>query len=240
MAGDLPPSRSSYLDRLPAFVQDGETPGDDAFLARFLLAFEHVLSGIGNVDDPGLEELLDGATGSTTGRTLTGIERFFDAGLRPGGAVLPPEQRAPAEFLEWLARWVGVALRPYMSEPQRREMIARAVPLYRKRGTRDGLAQLLSIQSSLRATITDASTPPRPGAPDVSKQGPHFFHVQVSLPQGSIDQIRRQREILVEILDAEKPAHTWYRLDVATPELQIGKTSHIGVDTLIGKPRYNP
>jgi phage tail-like protein len=233
MTVDEPPSRSTYVDLLPElFQEDGGTPGGD-FLGRFLLAFEHVLSGVGNVDDPGLDEVLDGATGRTTGRVLTGVERYFDPGLRTGGTVLPPEQRAPAPFLEWLAAWVGVALRVDMSEPQRREMIARAVPLYRKRGTREGLEQLLSIQSALGAMITDASTPPRPGAPDSKDFDPHFFHVRVTMPQGSIETLRRRRQIIEQILDAERPAHTWYRLDISTPELQVGKTSHIGVDTLI-------
>jgi P2-related tail formation protein len=230
-----PTRRSSYLEHLPALFQEEDTA---RFLGRFLLAFEHVLSGLGDVDDPGMEELLDGAVDLDEGRVLAGVERFFDAGVRGQGSVLPAEQRAPAEFLEWLGRWVAVAFRAHMSESQRREMIAKAVPLYRKRGTREGLEQLVAIQAALRATITDAAAPRPPGAPDLSARGPHFFHVQISLPSGSIEQRRRQREIVQDIVDAEKPAHTWYELDVIEPELQVGVTSRIGVDTLIGKPKY--
>ena len=227
-----PARSSSYLDQLPALFQEDDTA---RFLGRFLLAFEHVLTGLGDIDDPGMEELLDGAVNLDEGRVLAGIERFFDPGLRDQGSMLGPEQRAPAEFLEWLARWVAVSLRGHMSEVQRRETVARAVPLYRKRGTREGLEQLVAIQAALRATVTDASTP---GAEDLSGRGPHFFHVQISLPSGTIEQRRRQREIVEEIVDAEKPAHTWYELEVIEPELQVGVTSRIGVDTLIGKPKY--
>jgi phage tail-like protein len=229
-----PARTSSYLDLLPAFLQEGD---DGRFLGRFLLAFEHVLSGLGDVDDPGLEELLDGATDLDAGRVLAGIERFFDPGVRGAGTVLDAGQRAPLEFLEWLARWVGVSLRSHMGEAQRREMIARAVQLYRKRGTREGLEQLIGIQAALRATVTDAVTPSRPGGPDLSGRGPHFFHVQITLP--SIEQQKRQRAIVQEIVDAEKPAHTSYMLDVISPTLQIGVTSRVGVDTLIGKPDYH-
>lgn len=237
MATVDPARPSSYLAHLPALFQEDDTA---RFLGRFLLAFEHVLSGIGDIDDPGLEELLDGAIDLDAGRVLAGIERFFDAGVRAQGTLLDAEQRAPAEFLEWLGRWVAVSFRSHMTEGQRREMIARAVPLYRKRGTREGLEQLIAIQAALRATITDAATPLSAGAKDVSDRGPHFFHVQISLPSGSIEQRRSQREIVHAILDAEKPAHTWYELDVIEPELQIGVTSHVGVDTLIGKPKYAP
>lgn len=225
---------SSYLERLPAFLQEEDVHS----LGRMLLAFEHVLSGLGDIDDPGLEEVLDGTADPDSGRELAGIERYFDPGMRAGGSFAPPEQRAPAEFLDWLASWVGVTLRNDMPDSQRREAIARAVQLYRKRGTREGLEQLVAIQSALHATITDAGTPPRPGAPDLSDAAPHTFHVRVSLPSGSIEAIARQRALVEDILDAEKPAHTTYDLDVVTPQLQIGKASTIGVDTLIGKPDY--
>jgi phage tail-like protein len=232
---EIDPSRvSSYLDQLPALFQEG----DVEFLGRLLLAFEHVLSGIGDIDDPGLEELLDGAVEPSSGRVLTGVERYFDPGVRESAGLLPAEQRAPAEFLEWLASWVGAPLRSHMTETQRRELIARAVPLYRKRGTREGLEQLLAVQAGLQAKITDASTPPRPGAPDVSAGGPHYFHVQINMSQSSIEDIGRQSAIVHAILEAEKPAHTTYAVDFDSPELQIGVTSHVGIDTLIGKPRY--
>jgi phage tail-like protein len=233
-----PNRRSTYLDQLPALFQEDARPDAPTFLGRLLLAFEHVLTGLGDVDDPGLEEVLDGTTDPSSGRTLAGVERHFDPGVRAGGAVLPREQRAPAEFLEWLAGWAAVELRDHMSEAQRREMIARAATLYRKRGTREGLEQLIAVQTGLRAQITDASTPRPAGGPDVAGRGPHFFHVHVTLPGGAIETIRRQREIVEAILDAEKPAHTWYELEVSTPELQVDVHSQIGVDTLIGKPRY--
>ena len=234
-----PTRRSSYLDRLPAHFQEEDDASAPSFLGRLLLAFEHVLSGIGDVDEPGLEEVLDGATDRSDGRVLAGVERHFDPGVRAGGALLDEHQRTPEAFLEWLSRWVGVALRTDMTEVQRRETIARAAALYRKRGTREGLEQLLAVQASLAATVTDAASPPRPGAPDVAAEGPHFFHVLVTLT-GSPEAIGRQRAIVEAILDAEKPAHTWYRLEVVTPVLQVGVRSTVGVDTLIGKPDYRP
>jgi phage tail-like protein len=233
-----PTRRSGYLDQLPALFQEDARPGAATFLGRLLLAFEHVLTGLGDVEDPGLEELLDGTVDAASGRTLAGIERHFDPGVRAGGTVLPPEQRAPVEFLEWLAGWAAVELRSHMSEGQRREMIARAATLYRKRGTREGLEQLIAAQTGLHAQITDASTPRPAGGPDVSDRGPHFFHVHVTLPDGAVESIRRQRQIVEAILDAEKPAHTWYELEVSTPELQVNVHSQIGVDTLVGKPKF--
>src|SRR4051812_12108505 len=104
-----PTRRSDYLDHLPAFFQEGD---DEGLLSRLLLAFQHVLSGVGDVDDPGLEEHLDGAVDPNDGRVLAGIERIFDPGLRPDGVLAGETERAPDEFLEWLSGWVAITLRP--------------------------------------------------------------------------------------------------------------------------------
>lgn len=56
--------------------------------------------------------------------------------------------------------------------------------------------------------------------------------VRLATPQPDI--IARQRRLVSAIIDQEKPAHTHYDLDVVTPALQIGVTSQIGVDTLLG------
>ena len=50
------------------------------------------------------------------------------------------------------------------------------------------------------------------------------------------------QEVVTAIIDMEKPAHTFYVLDVVTPIFQIGVHSTIGVDTLLGSkaPQNNP
>jgi hypothetical protein len=40
--------------------------------------------------------------------------------------------------------------------------------------------------------------------------------------------------VVTAILDMEKPAHTYYALEVETPTLQLGVHSTISVDTLLG------
>ena len=41
-------------------------------------------------------------------------------------------------------------------------------------------------------------------------------------------------ERIAALIDLEKPAHTFYDLDLQFPTMQIGVTSTIGVDTLLG------
>ena len=224
---------SSYLDHLPAMFREGGDAGP-GFLGRYLLAFEQVLTGVGDPARPGLEEKLDGIAAAG----LAGVERHFEPG--PG---LPEGQRAPTEFLEWLAGWVAIAFRADVDELRRRELIARAVPLYRLRGTKQGLAALLGIYTRMGVSIDERTTRfqvgvhSRVGVDTVLEGGaPHHFRVTVRLPLGTPEEIHRQRQIATAVVDAEKPAHTHYELDIETPVLQVGVTSRVGVDTLLGEP----
>src|SRR5262245_65574686 len=115
-----PSAVSSYLMLLPSIFSDDPT----RFLGRFLLAFEQVLTGLdGGEPSPekGLEE------------SIAGIATLFDA------------QETPEEFLPWLAGWVALGLRADWSVAQKRDFLAQIVPLYRRRGTQDNLARLLTI-----------------------------------------------------------------------------------------------
>ena len=125
-----PQAVSSYLQNLPAIFSE------DPFLGRFLLAFEQVLTGLPDlagrepVPSLGLEEII--AT----------IATLFD----------PKETRQ--EFLPWLASWVALGLRADWTPAQKRDFLANIVPLYRRRGTKDNLAELLRIFTGLSPVIT--------------------------------------------------------------------------------------
>jgi phage tail-like protein len=230
----LPGRASTYLDHLPAVFREGETGDTPGFLGRFLLGFEHVLTGVGDPAEPGLDELIDG------------VPAYFDPA------------RAPAVFLDWLAGWVGLTLRadletaalgmegdPAAAAAGRREraraLVAGAVPLYRMRGTRRGLEALVRILTGgLSPTISELTAEFQVGVTStvgadtlVGGGAPHFFHVLVRLPQPDPQARRRVEELVRAVLDAEKPAHTRYGLDVITPSMQIGVHSQIGVDTLL-------
>ncbi|HYU34425.1 MAG TPA: phage tail protein [Thermoanaerobaculia bacterium] len=237
-------SLSSYLDDLPAIYRQESTGGRPDFLGRFLLAFEHLLTGVGDSGRPGLEETLEGITGESGEVVLAGAHRYFTPG--PG---LPPEERAPAEpgrdFLEWLSGWVALTLREDWQEEERRRILAEIVPSYRKRGTRDGLRQILAAFTGVRPetiTIAEFQQPFQLGrtatvGEDTVLGGgpPHYFMVRVLLP-GAAD-LARRRAILRAIIDMEKPAHTYYDLRIIpTLTMRVGKTSTVGQDTVLGVP----
>lgn len=176
----------------------------DPFLADFLQAFDEVLLGTGNPAQPGIEE------------TIANIPRYFDPQQAP--ATLPDQ-----DFLSWLAGWTAFSLRSDLSPVLQRDFIAQVIPLYQRRGTLDNLIKLLQIFTSGKPIVTESSTVP------------HFFLVEVRLSTSELVELGKQTNIAKALIDLEKPAHTTYDLIlITTGGIQVGKTSTVGVNTLIG------
>jgi phage tail-like protein len=216
------------LKALPALYQD------DPFLGQFLQAFEDIL--LGSEQKQGLE----GAIAS--------IPQYFD----PHSAPVSPDR----DFLTWLAGWTAFSLRADLNLEQQRDFIAKIIPLYRRRGTKENLQKLLTIFTQGEPTINDFSDAgfqlgveghstiggQNPtGAPDLTSgsiflgNGPaHFFSIKIRLRK--LDEAVRQRqlEIARALIDLEKPAHTSYDLQDDSPSMQIEISSTVGVDTLLG------
>ena len=187
LAADAPSAEdgalSSYLAYLPRVFTPDLARGDDPFLGQFLLAFEAVLTGL--PDRPGLQQAIDGV------------------------ADLLDPATTREDFLPWLAGWVGLTLRADWDTATRRRFIREIVPLYRLRGTKDGLGRMLSLYTGQPVEIDD------------DHAVPHFFTVALTLPQADPEQVRRIQEIARAIVDQEKPAHTFYALEVNTPTMRL-------------------
>lgn len=226
----------TYLDYLPAVYQEGADTDQLAFLSAYLLGFEQVLTGVGNPSDPGLEEVLDGIPGPS-GRALAGLERYFTP------VAETADLQTKSEFLPWLAGWVALMLRQDTTEAQQRRLIAGSVSVfYRLRGTAEGIRQVLAaydigveidedlerMQIGVNSTI-GVNTRIDGGAPNE-------FRVRAHLPVADANQLATLTQRITAIVDIEKPAHTFYELTIDTPVLQIGVTSTIGVDTMLGTP----
>lgn len=226
---------SRYLDDLPALFRQEAVGARADFLGRFLLAFEHVLTGVGDPGHPGLEEILEGIVDGDK-ILLGGAHRYFTPISEEAG------EQVPSEFLEWLAGWVALTLRDDWSEQERRRLLAEIVPSYRRRGTPEGLKQVLAAFTGVHiSAVTLLETPFAVGVTsvvgrDVALGGgqPHYFIVRVQLPGAS--DVERKRKALRTIIDQEKPAHTCYDLYIQIPTLQVGVTSTVGQDTALGVP----
>ena len=75
--------------------------------------------------------------------TLDNLDAYVDPAL------------APRDFVEWLAGWVGFPIGETWPEDRSRELVARAVDLYRWRGTVKGLRDLLTVYMGIEPEIIE-------------------------------------------------------------------------------------
>jgi phage tail-like protein len=216
---NYPPS--SLGQYLPALYRDREHP----FLGRFLLAFEKVLIGLNDkvefpklADDVRFPKLDERGNITTLGRgggleeTIGRLSDYFD-----------PAQ-TPKDFLPWLAGWVALSLRADLEEEQQRHFIANAILLYRQRGTKASMVELLGIFTDHKpVTVKD-------GLKD------HYFQVEITLAKRDAALIKGQQAIAHALIELEKPAHTDYQLILFFPSMEIGNC-YVGIDTLLSTSR---
>jgi len=211
---------SRYIESLPAWLRA------DPVICAITIAFERILSGlpapiegVEEPDSPGVEAILERA------------HTYF----RPGPGESDSE-RTPAHFLPWLARFVAAGLRDDWDEETKRRMIAQAIPLYRLRGTQEGLRKMIEIYVGIGDTCTIYEF----------ENIPHFFQVEITLPQRDPDILARTDRAVRALIAQEKPAHTFYGLRFYFPSLQIDndpQTEHdgiyVGVNTLLGNQAHS-
>ena len=172
---------STYQQYLPAILQE------DAFLGRFLLAFEKILSGFEQT--PSQEQIITGNSQKVPGleEVLDRIHLYFNP------------QETPEEFLPWLAGWVGLSLRDDWGVEVKRAFILAIVKLYRWRGTKQGLSKLLGLY------LKNARLGEKVEIFDNFTNFPHYFQVQLTLNDRDPVKYWQQSKIAQAIIDQEKP-----------------------------------
>lgn len=188
----------SYLEYLPSVYREDVANND--FLDRFLAIFESLFFDIDF--------------------TIDHLSRWLDAA------------GTPLEFLYWLGSWIGVEqgrveslYRKEIPEAKQREYISQAVSMYKERGTKTGLENLISFYTGKEPIIienlpfecTKGSTENENWKKDQNvineidetKLGRSNFSFLVLFKE----ELDEDEKVLIRnIIEAEKPAHTTYKL----------------------------
>jgi phage tail-like protein len=231
-AGEMSPARRDALLALGVELTTGLSAYEAAIQTLFLASVEQ------SERVPGLEELLDD------------VVRYSDPQRAPGGRRPEPAERGffDDSFLDYLAGWVALSLQSRWPEAKQRLLIQEMVPLYKRRGTLGGIRRFLEIFVEAKVEVSEElglqvgvrSTVER----DTTVGGlPHEF--RVTIPYGFRDSadttprpfdfqfLSRTAANTVEILDAERPAHTDYRVGYQFPGFVVGRYSTVQWDTLL-------
>jgi len=113
----------------------------------------------------------------------------FDLYLQP--------QAAPLSFLPWLANWFEITFDDSWSEQSRRTLLAEAHRIHDRRGTAWALSRILEIYTGSAPEIDDQN----------KNLDPFTFNVKFAMREEQAN-----RNVIEQIIDANKPAHTSYTL----------------------------
>lgn len=166
-------------------------------------------------------------------RQIDHIARLFDA-----QAV-----RGADQFLNWIGSWLAVAVDKNWSDEQLRRLVLRAPELYKKRGTRTGIEEIIEIYTGERPLIVepfqlvcDEADPKNEQVKafrDLFEPDPYCFCVLLKPFQLKSEDERRA---IGRILKAEKPAHTCAGLLVLQPWIYLNLHTYLGVNTYLSEP----
>lgn len=132
--------------------------------------------------------------------TLDSLACYFDPRL------------APADFVDYLAGWVGIELVDSWTVEQRREIVAGAAPVHRRRGTRRGIEEALALAFGATVTVKDSG-----GCAWSVKSGgdlPGSAPARVEVTLEVDDPVDVDPRRVDSVLDATKPAHVAHRVTV--------------------------
>lgn len=232
MTAGLKISKPHLMEYLPAIYQESDPGHPQTFLGQFLLAFEKVLVGLGGPGVEGRDDLVGHTDVEGLGEKIAKLHRIFD----------PLE--TPEDFLPWLAGWAALSLRSDLSPTRKRKLLTNIVPLYRIRGTRRYLEELLTLCVNAMASVSDVEIP----AFQLEKHStlgldsyigggaPFFFSVTLVAPRLNDREKEKQLAIARSVVELAKPAHTTYELSIASPRMELGIHSTIGIDTVLAPP----
>jgi phage tail-like protein len=147
----------------------------------------------------------------------------------------------PEGFLPWLSTWLG-AIRDENWEDERwKEFLTRAIPLYKQRGTRAGLSEIIKIFMGVYPIIIEpfqlvrTSQDFKEDAEKLFGSDPYTFCLLLKPGQITTE---TERNAVRRIIDTEKPAHTRGGLQVLQPWIILGAHTYLEVNTALSKPGF--
>jgi phage tail-like protein len=166
-------------------------------------------------------------------RQIDHIARIFD----------PQAARGADEFLHWIGSWLAIAVDKNWSDERLRRLIMRAPSLYKKRGTRAGIEEIIEIYTGERPIVVERfqlecadADPTSDGFKifrELFESNPYCFCVLLK-PFPSVGE--DDRRSLNRILKAEKPAHTCAGLLTLQPWIYLDMHTYLDINTYLSEP----
>jgi phage tail-like protein len=154
------------------------------------------------------------------------ISNYFEPGI------------VPREFLEWLAGCVGIDNVKIWDEARLRRLISNAYKIFRERGTRQGISDIVEYYTGETPIIIeyfqycDFMKDKEVGEILRKLYGNNPYEFNVFVRQEVVPDMESSLT-LSSILEWQKPAHTEARLVVLKPNICLNSYSFLGMNTFL-------
>ncbi len=142
----------------------------------------------------------------------------------------------PSEFLPWLSTWVGTVKDENWPEAKWREFLSKAALLYRYRGTKKELEEIINIYTGRYPVAVVERVLLKTGSPQFQAMLDALFGDKYSFcvllwP----NQVRTDvdRKVIKRVIENEKPAHTVGGFVVLENKIQLDWHSYLGVNSFL-------
>lgn len=144
-------------------------------------------------------------------------------------------------YLTWLSRWLALDIAESWDELKLRMLMKRAPELYKLRGTRQGLSQMLHIYTGVEPFIVEQhqlkhmqeSSELRQMFTRLYGDNPYCFCVM--LPPECVHS-DKQRMMIEKIIEDQQPAYADGRLVILQPWMHADMHTYIGINTVLSEP----
>jgi len=147
---------------------------------------------------------------------------------------------ADREFLEWLAKWLGLAESYMWTERQLRRLLKQAVSLYQMRGTKRAVTEFVKLYTdSEKVYVVEKFQIWEKGEGDLLTRlyGNDPYRFQVIVLEQDVPTVR-EYQTLLKIIKEVKPAYMEAELIVLKPYLFLGQHTYLGMNSILGRYQY--
>lgn len=155
------------------------------------------------------------------------IARYFDPDVVEG------------DFLQWLAEWVAIDDGYIWTEDQLRYLVKNSPRMYKMRGTRQALSDLVELYLGEKPYIVEHSQlenyegEARTSGLIASLYGDNSYYFTVVVSEAAVPS-NKEHKTLLRIIESAKPAHVEANVVVLKPYIFLDKYSYLGMNSVLG------
>ncbi len=146
------------------------------------------------------------------------------------------------EFLQWLAQWLDIDDSYLWTEDQLRYLTKNGVRLYKMRGTRQAVSDMVALYLGEDPYIVEhyqlegSEGEIRTSGLLARLYGDNSYYFTVVVPERCVPTVKEHKTLL-KIIESAKPAHMEANVVVLKPYIFLDKYSYLGMNSVLGQYR---